>query len=217
VEPRDRVDKNGSGKIITIDTDRGGLKGVLHHNEGNTKAVILVGGIDGGFDGPSALFPDLAEDLIASNISSLRLDFRVHGSPGNMAEADYDVDHGMSLLKELGIQDIALVGHSFGGAVVITAAEERQEVKAVVTLSSQSYGTKPVAKISPRPLLLIHGGSDQRLPPSCSEYIYARALEPKELVILPDATHSLRQKRTEAYDLVRTWLREKMGEAVPQA
>ncbi len=210
MEQRTYSFENGSGEMVTIDTERGPLKGVLHHNGGNTKAVILVGGIDGGFDGPTSLYPDLAEDLISSNISSLRLDFRVHGSPGNMAEADYDVEQGISLLKGLGIRDIALVGHSFGGAVVITAADGRPEIKAVVTLSSQSYGTKPVAKISPRPLLLIHGGDDHRLPPSCSEYIYARALEPKELIIMPGATHSLRQKRNEVFGLVRTWIRDKM-------
>ncbi len=199
-----------TGQTITIETERGGLKGVLHHKDANIKAIILVGGIDGGFDGPSDLYPDVAEELMSANISSLRLDFRVHGSPGNLTEAEYDMVQGIDYLKDLGIRNIALVGHSFGGAVVITVAHQIEEVKAVVALSSQTYGTRPVAKISPRPLLLVHGGDDQRLPPSCSEYIYARALEPKELVILPGATHSLRQRREDVFKLLGTWLKEKL-------
>ncbi|MSQ14857.1 MAG: alpha/beta hydrolase [Dehalococcoidia bacterium] len=210
MEQHDLVTKDDSGKPITIDTERGGLRAVLHHKDADTRAMILVGGIDGGFNGPSDLYRDLAEALTSANISALRLDFRVHGSPGNIPEAEYDTMRGIDYLRGLGIRSIALVGHSFGGAVVITVAHQRDEVKAVITLSSQTYGTRPVANISPRPLLLVHGGDDQRLPPSCSEYLYARALEPKELVIMQGATHSLRQRREDVFNLLRDWLKEKL-------
>jgi fermentation-respiration switch protein FrsA (DUF1100 family) len=63
-----------------------------------------------------------------------------------------------------------------------------------------------VGRISPRPLLLIHGADDIRLPPSCSEYLYARAGEPKELIIYEGATHSLRQRREELRALLVGWL-----------
>jgi dienelactone hydrolase len=48
---------------------------------------------------------------------------------------------GVNFLKQGGVDYIALVGHSFGGAVVIMAATMSTEVKAVVGLSSQTYGT----------------------------------------------------------------------------
>lgn len=208
---RKAIPAQSSGSLVGIQTARGDLGGMLHHQPGNRKAAVMVGGIDGGYDGPAdGLYRDLGESLLPADVSSLRLDFRVHGSPGNLQEAEFDVVQGISYLNGLGIEEIALVGHSFGAAVVITVAAERDEVKAVVTLSAQTYGTRYVAKISPRPLLLIHGQDDQRLPPSCSEYIYARAGQPKELVILPGARHSLRQKREEVFALVRGWLLREM-------
>jgi hypothetical protein len=94
--------------------------------------------------------------------------------------------------------------------VVITAAAISSEVKTVITLSAQSAGTQLVGRISPRPLLLIHGLEDRRLSPHCSQYIYELAREPKELVLLPDARHSLRQRREEVYKLIKEWLLDKL-------
>jgi dipeptidyl aminopeptidase/acylaminoacyl peptidase len=64
--------------------------------------------------------------------------------------------------------------------------------------------------VAPRPLLIIHGEQDRRLPPDCSRYVYRIAGEPKELVILPGARHSLRQGREELRRLLRRWLVEKL-------
>lgn len=46
-----------------------------------------------------------------------------------------------------------------------------------------------VDRLSPRPLLLIHGTADDVVVPSESELNYAAANEPKELVLVPDAAH----------------------------
>jgi dipeptidyl aminopeptidase/acylaminoacyl peptidase len=59
--------------------------------------------------------------------------------------------------------------------------------------------------------LLVHGELDTRLPPRCSRYVYEHAGEPTELVILPGAKHSLRQRREELRTLLREWLVEKLG------
>ena len=47
-----------------------------------------------------------------------------------------------------------------------------------------------VGRISPRPLLLIHGLEDVALPPVNSERLYAAAGEPKELWLVPGTGHS---------------------------
>ena len=78
---------------------------------------------------------------------------------------------GVSFLKGVGYQRIALVGHSFGSALVISATPYREQVSAVATLSSQTYGAQNAARVSPRPLLLAHGANDTSLPLSCSETI----------------------------------------------
>ena len=65
----------------------------------------------------------------------------------------------------------------------------------------------------PRPLLLVHGLADTRLPPSCARQIYQWADEPKELVVYPRAEHGLRECQGELHALLHRWIPEKLGEA----
>ena len=51
---------------------------------------------------------------------------------------------------------------------------------------------KWIDKISPRPLLLIHGKKDDLVPVEHARRLYEKAGEPKELVIIPGAGHRLR-------------------------
>ena len=202
-----------TGTDVTLDSARGPIRCRYHRPEGALMgATVLVGGTDGGLDGPADhLYPDLAQELLPYGISSLRLDFRLHTAPGIVEEGVYDVACGLSFLREEVAPRIGLVGHSFGGAVVITTAAHSQEVSAVVTLSTQSAETRLADRIAPRPLLLVHGSDDIRLPPECSEYVYHIAREPKELIILQGARHSLRQHRAELLALLVRWMGEKLG------
>ena len=200
-----------AGLPTVLSSERGDISAAYHLVTDAQAAVIWVGGTDGGVMGPAdAIYPTLAADLASEGIASLRLAFRVLGSPGNLDEAVHDVLAGIDFLKVHGISRVGLVGHSFGAAVVIAAAARSPEAAAVVTLSSQTAGTEQVPQASPRPLLLVHGRDDQRLPPWCSRDIFARAGQPKELVLLPGARHSLRQRRGELRDLLRRWLAEKL-------
>ena len=60
--------------------------------------------------------------------------------------------------------------------------------------------------ISPRPLLLIHGDQDNIVPPEHAYKLYARAQDPKELVIIPGAGHRLRLEE-KAVDTALAWLK----------
>lgn len=64
-----------------------------------------------------------------------------------------------------------------------------------------------IHKISPRPLLLIHGQQDDLVLPQHAHRLYGAAREPKELIMLPEAPHQL---RTEPYvlDMCLCWLTE---------
>ena len=57
-----------------------------------------------------------------------------------------------------------------------------------VKVSPLSY----IDKISPRPLLLIHGDEDDLVPVEHAHKLYEKAAEPKELFIVPGAGHRLR-------------------------
>lgn len=212
VAPWDAPDGE-SGRGVVLRTTRGEIRAILHHappagedgGAGTTdRAIVWVWGARGGFAGPAGgVYRDLAEEL-KGEITSLRLDYR---QPNVLHECVMDALAGVSFLTGTGHSEIALVGHSFGGAVVISAAPLSESVKAVAALSSQTYGAQRAAQVSPRPLLLAHGGADTRLPPYCSEQIYEWAQEPKELVIYPDAEHGLAECGDELRDTLRDWLR----------
>ena len=48
---------------------------------------------------------------------------------------------------------------------------------------------REISLISPRPILIIHGGKDSIVDPKDAALLYAAAKEPKELWFLPDADH----------------------------
>lgn len=196
------------GEGLLLQTNRGDVRSLLHSCSDTDKAIVWVWGAHGGFDGPAdGIYGLLSEELKAQGITSLRVDYR---QPRELGEAVLDTLAGVSFLTGRGYQRLALVGHSLGGAVVISAAILDPLVRAVVALSSQTYGAKNVAQVSPRPLLLVHGGDDTRLPPYCSEMIYSWARQPKELVIYPGAGHGLRQCKEELHQLLKTWLVKKL-------
>ena len=198
------------GRGVLLRTDRGDIEAILHQDTGSRtkKAIVWVWGVRGGFDGPAAgIYGVLAEEL-KSEITSLRINYR---NPIDLGESVLDTLAGILYLGSTGHTNVALVGHSFGGAVVISAAPLSPLVTAVVALSSQTLGAANVADVAPRPLLLVHGGADDHLPPKCSETIYEWAREPKELVIYPGARHGLRKCKDELHGLLRTWLSDKLN------
>ena len=126
------------------------------------------------------VFETLAHALAPKGITSLRLHYR---HAGEFEDGVMDVLAACSVLQGIGADRIALVGHSFGGAVVIKAGELAPIVVAIASLSPQLFGTRQVEKLA-KPLLLIHGDNDSVLPHAASEDIFERALEPKRLVLL---------------------------------
>lgn len=173
------------------------------YHGGSYKGVIYMHGVGGGTHGPANVYHPLAEDLQKSEISSLLIDCRYNS---NLDECISDVIACIDYLdKHYKIDTIGLIGWSFGGAVVISVAAWDPRVKAVATVASQSFGTSDVRRISPRPLLIIHGTGDRTLSYECSVDIAKRAGELKKLVLFEGADHSISQNRDELFKLVREW------------
>jgi alpha/beta superfamily hydrolase len=63
-----------------------------------------------------------------------------------------------------------------------------------------------VDRVSPRPLLVIHGDADELVPLEHAQSLYQKAREPKELKIIPGARHRMRVEK-EAMDFVLDWLK----------
>jgi fermentation-respiration switch protein FrsA (DUF1100 family) len=65
-----------------------------------------------------------------------------------------------------------------------------------------------IDKISPRPLLLIHGDKDDVVPVEHARKLFEKAGEPKKLVIIPGAGHRLRLEE-KAVTTALNWLKTK--------
>jgi dipeptidyl aminopeptidase/acylaminoacyl peptidase len=63
-----------------------------------------------------------------------------------------------------------------------------------------------IDRISPRPLLLVHGDADELIPLEHAQRLYEKAGEPKELKIIRGARHKMRLEKA-AMDLVLAWLK----------
>jgi len=199
-------DRGGTGMLVL--TDMGPIQCLFHSAQEATTAVLWVSGAYGGFSGGSGLYSILSDELLEDNVSSLRLSYR---KPNSLMHSMLDVLAGVYFLQDQGYQRVALVGHSFGGAVVIAAAPLSDAVVTVVGLASQTHGAKYAYMVSPRPLLLVHGEDDDRLSPRCSILINEIAKEPKKLMLYPGAGHNLRECRDELVPVVKTWLLDKLG------
>jgi len=205
------IEDGGDTLDLRLDTTRGEIHGLLDPVEGETGAVVYCDGAMGGPHevlGPGdRVYERLAHTLTRKGITSVRIHYR---HAGELEESVLDVLAACSFLQGIGARRIALVGHSFGGAVVIKAGELAPTVVAVAALSSQLFGTRSVENLG-KPLLLIHGDADQVLAHAASEDIYARAAEPKRLVLLEGAGHALRERADQLFDELEPFLLQTVG------
>jgi|MudIll2142460700_1097286.scaffolds.fasta_scaffold264514_2 hypothetical protein len=69
-------------------------------------------------------------------------------------------------------------------------AQEEPEITLASVAAIMEFAPEEVAdKIAPRPILFIHAGNDTLVSPEEAQSLYARAGEPKQLLILPGVTH----------------------------
>ena len=193
-------------QTIEVSTPRGTVRGVLYPVEGARGAVVMVGGAGGDITGPAGIYEELATRLQADGATALRLEYR---TPNHLDECVYDLLANIEALSQRGMERVTLVGWSFGGAVVIRAGAASDDVIGVATVASQTYGAGAVGELAPeKSLLLMHGTADGVLPYELSQYLYAQAGEPKELVLYPDDGHGVERHRPEMLEKLHSWSRD---------
>lgn len=191
-------------RTVRLYLENGSVLG--HHYEAPeaTSAVLWLGGVGGGFDSPAHdLFDRLAADFTERGISSLRIRYRL---PTDFEWCIEDALVGIEFIRQTGLERVALVGYSLGGAVAIQAGAAAPSIAAVAVIASQSYGTGAANRIAPRPLLIIQGENDQIISPDCATYIYEHALEPKQIVLIPNADHCFDHTGSELQDALEKFL-----------
>ena len=197
------------GEGLRFRTSRGSFNAILHRAPDTDRAVIWVCGASGGFGGPGpGTYARMAEKFVGEGITSLRLDYR---QPNDVFECAMDLLAGVAYLKSSDHKPVVVVGHSFGGAVVIAAGANSAHIKGVVALSPQTYGAGMAGQVAPRRLLVVHGKADTRLAFSCGQQIYDMAREPKELVLYEGAEHRLEECRDDLEELLGKWIPETLA------
>jgi pimeloyl-ACP methyl ester carboxylesterase len=208
IERVERSPERAGIDLLRIVTPVGPIAGRLQEAEGD-RAILWVFGAGGGLGGPAGgLYTRLGERLRPRAITSLELAYR---RPGVLQPCVSDALVGLTFLESLGKRRIVLVGHSFGGAVVINAGAARPSVVAVAALSSQTAGTSAIGTLSPKPVLLAHGTADEVLPDTCSRELYARAGEPRDLILYPGCRHGLDECRDTLDRDLTAWLERVLG------
>jgi alpha/beta superfamily hydrolase len=193
----------GGEERVVLRTSDGDVECRYHPADGQS-AVIWLGGAAGGFDGPAdGLYLEMCRRFAGKGIAGLRLHYRHLNS---LDECALDAMLAAEHLASSGFERIVVVGYSFGGAVAITAAALSDKIQGCVPLSTHLYGSGLAGHVSPKPMLLIHGDCDETLPHTCSQQVYARAMEPKELALIDGAGHDLREGREEVVDLLERWI-----------
>jgi len=198
--------EHGSFDTVTILVDDEETDALLRPAEGSTTAMLWAGA----WFSEEHVHPiaqSVAETLTSQGVASMLLRYR---KPYELPASIRDTQAAASHLIDQGFERIALVGHSFSGAVVISAGTKYDEVVAVAALASQTFGAVTVSHLAPRSLLLIHGTEDTRLSPYCSEQIYSWAKRPKELRFIDGASHGLSEGRAEVSQLLTKWLTDKL-------
>ncbi|KAL3481317.1 Alpha/Beta hydrolase protein [Aspergillus californicus] len=176
-------------------------------------AVILISGAGGGVSGPSGIYPSLADKLaLLIGIPVIRLDYR---APAKVQYCVPDVVATMDYLEDYyQCSRFVMVGWSFGGSPCFTvAAQEPERICGVATVASQTANTTGISKLSPRPLLLLHGSGDTCLSPSCSETLYQKygPHGQRELKIFDGDNHGLTSNAPEAEALLFVFAAKTLG------
>jgi fermentation-respiration switch protein FrsA (DUF1100 family) len=137
----ERQDEAPGQQRLRLLTEAGAIDCRLQAAETGDAAVLWVFGAGGGLGGPAGgLYTRLGQRLRPRGITSLELAYRY---PGRLQDCVQDVLLGLDWLGSEGRRRVVLVGHSFGGAVVITAGAASEAVIAVAALSSQTGAPKP--------------------------------------------------------------------------
>lgn len=101
---------------------------------------------------------------------------------------------------------LGLLKWSFSRDVVGRASPTRIE-RATPPYDPRDY----VGRISPRPLLLMHGENDPLIPLAHARQLFANAGEPKTLYVIPHGGHDLQNLNAKTTQYILKWLNQTQG------
>jgi hypothetical protein len=166
-------------------------------------AAILLPDAPGSLAGPFHLFDDLAVRIQRSGASVLQLE----QCSEDLDERLVSLLSALTALRRQGVERMALIGWHSGAALAIAAGSACESVTGVAALAPDPSTADLVAEIAPRRLLLMHGSADHVVSAAISRLLYARAADPKEIVIYPGERHDFSVYHEETLDKLSAWTR----------
>ncbi len=248
---------------VTLVTEDGVPIDAVHLPGPRSLAIVLAHGFTQSWQRPMVWNIVRRFNLTAGAIT---FDFRGHGRSGGLSTLGdkeiNDLDVAVHYARELGYEQVATVGFSMGGSVVLRQAALGRGVDAVVSVSGPGRwfyrGTQAMrrvhfaaenrvgrliarqflqtrisangwptpdplppaeaaARISPVPVLIVHGDKDLYFPPEHARQLYAGAREPKELWLLPGFGHAERATDDKLVDRIAAWVAGAVSEPAAPA
>jgi len=174
---------------------------------------------------------EMAEWLHQRNVACLLFDFAgfgesegEHGDP-SISHRLEDIGSVVTFCRALGWTKLGILGRSLGGTTALIYAAQDDYIRGVCTWAAPVYlpdlagdsGTSKeeeliadltqiVYKISPRPLLLVHGTEDTIVPLQQSRDLLDAAGEPKKLFVVPGADHRFTRGYTLIWEAILEWI-----------
>ena len=207
---RSEAELDDDSRIVEVYTTEGLLRIWWFGTPGAADVAIMCGGAMGGMLGPGrALYVDLARHLASVGSAAMIVDYR---QAGDLRRCVLDVCAAADLASRNGARRFGLLGHSFGGAVVIQAAARFPGLAAgVITFATQSGGCEEAGRIRDVPLLLLHGERDRILGPENSLMVQSLAGH-GELRTFADTDHLMTEAADEIAEISREWLAARFAE-----
>lgn len=199
-----------TSRIVEVYTMDGLLRVWWFGVPGAADVALMCGGAMGGMLGPGdALYLYLARHLADIGSAAMIVDYR---RPGDLVRCVLDVCAAADLAQRNGAKRFGLLGHSFGGAVVISAAARFPALAAgIITFATQSGGCEQAGQTRGVPLLLLHGERDRILGPENSLMVQSLAGH-GEVRMLADTDHLMAESASEIAEISRTWLTDRFAD-----
>jgi uncharacterized protein len=211
--------KHGSIESLTLEGEAGGLEGLLNLGSPGAQYAALVchpHPVYGGTMHNKVVYHAM-KALNGFGFPVLRFNFRGVGS----SAGEYDEGRGevadtrvaLDYLAERFALPILFAGFSFGAAVGLRAAAVDSRVEGLILLGapvsaeSRAYSYEALEN-NPQPKLLVSGDRDQFATPAQLQEIFARAAEPKRLVMIPEADHFFAGHLDEMREAIKSWVGE---------
>ncbi len=182
---------------------------------GARHGIIFVTGIDGGFLEPAdQIYTRTAESFYHQCVSSIFVTYRAPGNvPGNVKMSVADARSAIDHLKGLGINKMAIVGWSFGGAVISHTSAEVPEIATVIGFAPQGLYAEPIAQLrQSQSLLVFYSYDDENVAYTESQFLFDKAPGniKKEAYPLSGYNHALDGTSRKIEPVFHNWLKDNL-------